>query len=444
MSYNGAGVFSITTAGQPVVTGTVISSTAFNALTADLATGLSTAITKDGQTTTTVRVPFAAGISSALVTDATSTTTGSITSAGGISCQKNLWVGTGAYIPNLGGANKIINGDMRIDQRNAGASVTPTTSAYTLDRWGFGASVTSKASIQQNAAAVTPPAGFTYYLGVTSLSSYSVGAAEQFAIYQSVEGLNCADLSWGGANAKSITISFWVRSSLTGSFGGAVRNSAVNRSYPFSYTISSANTWEQKTVTLAGDTSGTWLTTTGTGLVLSFGLGVGSTLSGTASAWAAGNYASVTSAVSVVGTNAATWYVTGVKLEVGSIATPFVPDDYAVSLEKCERYFQSWASDVQMSIAWGQTPNATSAQWYLALRTSMRGTPTLTTAGTISAYNPAIAIYTITPTLSNIDKTFGLVQLSSGTISGGAFVTGGSASIILNSSGAYIRLDAEL
>jgi hypothetical protein len=271
-----------------------------------------------------------------------------------------------------------------------------------------------------------------------------VAAGEYAILRQPIEGLNCADLNWGGANAKAVTLSFWVYSSLTGTFGGTLSNSAANRSYPFTYTISVASTWELKSITVAGDTTGTWLTTSGVGMQVNLGLGVGSTYNGTAGAWAAATYLSATGATSVIGTNAATWYMTGLKLEVGSIATPFVPDDYAVSLDKCERYFQSWASDVQMSIAWGQTPNATSAQWYLALRTSMRGTPTLTTAGTISAYNPAIAIYTITPTLSNIDKTFGLVQLSSGTISGGAFVTGGSASIILNSSGAYIRLDAEL
>ena len=104
MSYNGSGTFNINTAGQPVVTGTVISSTAFNALTADLGTGLSTAITKDGQTTATARIPFAAGINSSLVTDATSTTTGSIITAGGVGIAKALYVGTTA---NIAGASTL-------------------------------------------------------------------------------------------------------------------------------------------------------------------------------------------------------------------------------------------------------------------------------------------------------------------------------------------------
>ena len=235
--------------------------------------------------------------------------------------------------------NRIINGDMRIDQRNAGASVTPTASGYTLDRWRVGISVTSKFSVQQNAGAVTPPTGFINYLGITSLSAYSVGAAEQFQIAQRIEGLNIADLAWGTASAKTVTLSFWVRSSLTGTFGGALGNNAGNRSYPFSYIISSANTWEQKSITIAGETTGTWLTTNGVGINLLFGLGVGSTLSGTAGSWASTNYASATGATSVVGTNGATFYVTGVQLEVGSIATGFEYVDYTTQLVMCQRYY---------------------------------------------------------------------------------------------------------
>ena len=236
--------------------------------------------------------------------------------------------------------NRIINGDMRIDQRNSGASVTPTTSGYTLDRWRAGVSVTSKFSVQQNAGSVTPPSGFINYLGVTSLSAYTVGAAEQFQLGQRIEGLNMADLGWGTANAKTVTLSFWVRSSLTGTFGGSLTNSAGDRSYPFSYTISAANTWEYETITIAGDTTGTWLTTNGIGANLLFGLGVGSTLSGTAGAWAAANYASATGATSVVGTSGATFYITGVQLEVGSSATGFEYNDYGHQLIQCQRYYE--------------------------------------------------------------------------------------------------------
>jgi hypothetical protein len=230
---------------------------------------------------------------------------------------------------------------MVIDQRNAGASVTPATDTYTLDRWGYAASQASKFTVQQNAASVTPPAGFTNYLGATVASAVTIGAADFFWIQQFIEGYNIADLAWGTASAQSVTLSFWVRSSLTGTFGGALQNSANNRSYPFSFTISAANTWEYKTVTIAGDTTGTWLTTNGKGIRLSFGLGVGSDRTGTAGAWAAANYASATGATSVVGTAGATFYVTGVQFEAGTVASPFERRDYGRELIMCQRYYET-------------------------------------------------------------------------------------------------------
>ena len=232
--------------------------------------------------------------------------------------------------------NRIINGDMRVDQRNAGASVTPTNGQFSVDRWFYQVTQASKLTAQQSSTSAT---GFSNSILTTSSSAYSIVAADAFNLVQSIEGLNTADLSWGTASAQTITISFWVRSSLTGTFGGCVTNSALNRSYPFTYTILSANTFEQKTITIAGDTSGTWLTTNGVGLRVYFGLGVGSTYSGTAGAWAGANYFSATGATSVVGTSGATFYVTGVQLEVGTVATPFERQIYNAQLAQCQRYF---------------------------------------------------------------------------------------------------------
>ena len=240
----------------------------------------------------------------------------------------------------FGFKNRIINGAMVIDQRNAGASVTPTGGSYTLDRFYFSLSQASKLTSQQNAGAVTPPVGFTKYLGVTSSSAYTVGASEIFAVAQQIEGYNIADLAWGTASAATVTLSFWVRSSLTGTFGGVINNDGSSRSYVFSYTISSANTWEQKSVTIAGDTSGTWGSTNGTGINLRFGLGVGSTVSGTAGAWSGSTFYSVTGATSVVGTNGATFYITGVQLEKGTQATAFDYRPYGTELQLCQRYFE--------------------------------------------------------------------------------------------------------
>lgn len=236
--------------------------------------------------------------------------------------------------------NRIINGDMRIDQRNGGTSVTPTGDAYTLDRWSTWVYQSSKFSVQQNAGSVTPPVGFSNYLGITSTSAYSVPANEGFAITQKIEGYNVADLGWGAAGALTVTLSFWVRSSLTGTFGGAINNSAQSRSYPFNYQITLPNTWEYKTITIDGDTSGTWLTTNGTGFFVKFGLGVGSALSGTAGSWATANYASSTGATSVVGTSGATFYITGVQLEIGTVATPFEHRPIGVELALCQRYYE--------------------------------------------------------------------------------------------------------
>jgi hypothetical protein len=265
------------------------------------------------------------------------------TSSGGIAIDTSGHVTVdGVAYPSAGslsGRNRIINGDMRIDQRNAGASVTPTSDIYTLDRWIAVRSQASKFSVQQNTADAPTTQGFTHCMKVTSLSAYTVTSSDYFTINQSIEGLNIADLAWGTASAKSVTLSFWVRSSLTGTFGGVFNNSGATRSYPFTYTISAANTWEQKSITIAGDTSGTWLTTNGAGIEIRFGLGVGSSQSGTAGAWSGSTFLGATGATSVVGTSGATFYITGVQLEAGTVATPFERRSYGQELALCQRYF---------------------------------------------------------------------------------------------------------
>jgi len=252
--------------------------------------------------------------------------------------------------------NKLINGACVIDQRNAGASVTITNTAdvtYTLDRWAAYGSQSSKFSVQQNAGSVTPPVGFTNYLGATSASAYSVGASEFFYVQQRIEGFNTADLAWGTANAKTVTLSFQVYSSLTGTFGGSLINSSNNRSYPFSYSIPVANTWTSISVTIAGDTTGTWTTTNGTGINVSFNLGAGSTYLGTANTWAATRYYAPTGATSVVGTSGATWYATGIQIERGTSATGFEYRQYQQELALCQRYYEVGGYNVQAATSAG-------------------------------------------------------------------------------------------
>jgi len=275
--------------------------------------------------------------------------------------------------------NRIINGDMRIDQRNAGAS--GTANAYTVDRWNYTGTQASKGTWQQNAGSVTPPAGYTNYLGFTSSSSYSVLTGDTFLFNQAIEGYNIADLDWGTANAKTVTLSFWVRSSLTGTFGGALSNDPA-RSYAFSYTISAANTWEQKSITIVGDQSGTWNKTNSLGVVVRFGLGSGATYSGTAGAWTAGNLVQPTGTVSVVGTNGATFYITGVQLEQNTSATPFERRMYGTELALCQRYYQLVPQVCSATVALG-TGSRTGPY---SFKTTMRATP-VAAYSSVTAFN---------------------------------------------------------
>lgn len=288
--------------------------------------------------------------------------------------------------------NRIINGAMVIDQRNGGASISTSSGifTYTVDRWRTVYSQTGKFTLQQNQGSVTPPVGFVNYLGATSSSAYSVGSSELFVIQQLIEGYNIADLGWGTASAKPVTLSFQVYSSLTGTFGGSLQNNAANRSYPFSYSIPVANTWTTVSVTIAGDTTGTWLTTNGMGIQLSFSIGSGSALSGTAGSWAAGNYLSATGATSVVGTNGATFYITGVQLEVGSSATGFEYRQYQQELALCQRYYQVFYGSASGTPLLARN-NAAGANQGPALniwfKTSMRSAPTGAVLGTWGVTN---------------------------------------------------------
>jgi len=234
--------------------------------------------------------------------------------------------------------NKIINGDMRVSQYNSTNSVTPANAAYVIDRYAVLATTASKISFQQ----VTTPAlaSFSNSLLMTSLSAYSIGASDTFGIWQRVEGYNMSDLAWGTASAKTVTLSFWVYSSVSGTFGGSIMNQGFTRCYPFSYSIASINTWQQISITIAGDTSGTWLTTNGVGMQVSFSVSTGATFSATAGSWTSGQYYSATGATtSWIGTNGATFNITGIQLEQGSVATPFERPLIGKQIADCQRYY---------------------------------------------------------------------------------------------------------
>ena len=369
----------------------------------------------------------------------------SISGTGGVTFNDNSVQDTAAT--GFGFKSKTINGAMVIDQRNAGASVTQTTSnLYVVDRFSVAGTVTSKFTAQQNAGAITPPAGFINYLGLTSSSAYTVGAGENYIMLHRVEGTNISDLGWGTANAQTVTLSFWVRSSLTGTFGGSLKNSASDRSYPFSYTISSANTWEQKSITIAGDTTGTWLTTTGIGISIIFSMGTGSTLSGTAGAWAAANYTGATGATSVVGTSGATFYITGVQLEKGSTATSFDYRPYGTELALCQRYYQKLiAQTTNTDIGTGFCASTTQYRTYLMYPVVMRTNPTaLEQSGTAADYVVGIAGTTVTSSSVPVFLSASAQNIAVAfTVASGLTAGQGGAARFANTS-SYLAWSAEL
>ena len=332
------------------------------------------------------------------VTSAGATVTGTLSATGAVTLTGSL------NTPNtFGFKNRIINGGMVIDQRNAGASVALTSAAkFITDRFAVRTVTGTGNTAIQSTTATT---GFVNSLLVTIGTGASPAANENNYILQSIEGFNIADLGWGTANAKTVTLSFQVRSSLTGTFGGALRNSAGDRSYPYTYTISSANTWTPVSVTIAGDTSGTWLTNNGEGIGVFFDLGTGSTFQGTAGAWAATDYRAATGCVKLVSTSSANIYITGVQLEKGSTATSFDFRDYGRELIMCQRYalmIKNGTTSIDR-FGLGSTVNATAVQMLIQHPVAFRATPTLTTTGTAADYQ----VYSTAVTACNAAPTLG-------------------------------------
>lgn len=280
------------------------------------------------------------------------------------------------------GRNRLINGAMMIDQRNNGASVTYPGSTsvgselYVIDRWLGNSTGSTRFSMQRSTVA---PAGFTNSILITTTTAGTPGANDFCYFAQSIEGFNVADLGFGTANASSVTVSFWVSSSLTGNFGASLANAAANRRYPFSFTINAANTFEKKSVTIPGDTAGTWLTDNGIGLKLNFDLGSGTNNKGTANAWAASTAVSPTGSVNLVATNGATLYLTGVQLEKGAAASDFDFRSYTTELQLCQRYYlKSRAFTNYAPVGVGRAWSSTNGNAPFPLPVTMRANPTVT------------------------------------------------------------------
>jgi hypothetical protein len=378
----------------------------------------------------------------------TADTTGVLVIQTGVTPTTALTVGSdqsvtfaqAANLPNtFGFKNRLINSAMVIDQRNAGASVSATAGGqYFLDRWSCGISAGSKFTVQQSS---TAPAGFNQSSLITSSTAWSLGASDDATYYQYIEGYNIADLGFGSASASTVTLSFWVRSSLTGTFGGILSNTST-RFYPFTYTINAANTFEQKTITIAGDTSGTWLTTTGIGLQVAFSLAAGSSKVGTAGAWTGvAAYQGATGQTNILATNGATWYVTGVQLEKGSTATSFDYRPYGTELQLCYRYYYFLGGETAYQ-------NINTCVWYgagdavgqFSYPVAMRANPTMAKSGTWATLGGGGAV---AQTLSNDQITTKNVQLG---FTGGSGGTSGQATTLRasNDTGLRLTFSAEL
>ena len=340
--------------------------------------------------------------------------------------------------------NRIINGDMRIDQRNAGAAVSNpgNSTVYLVDRWNQREDTAAQLSFQRVSDG---PAGFVNSMKVTvTTADASIGASDYSVFRQFIEGTNTADLGWGSASAKTITLSFWVKSSVTGTYGGRLANDAVNRIYVFTYTISTADTWEYKTITIAGDTSGTWLTDTSIGIRVDFCLTAGTDWSGSAGSWGSTNYFTVTGNTPLISTLNATWYITGVQLEVGSVATPFERRDYGTELSLCQRYYYRITADNGSPFAGGYSQATTSFRLLVPFQTTMRTSPSaLEQTGTAGNYQVFVAGNTVCNSVPTfINATAFASQVAFPVASGLTVGNGGQGRSA--ATGAFLGFSAEL
>ena len=305
--------------------------------------------------------------------------------------------------------NRLINSAMVIDQRNAGATLTLSgSSQFAVDR--FVASKDTAGATCTAQRSTTSTTGFVNSFLWTTTTGATSGASDESVIWQNIEGYNVADLAWGTASAATVTLSFWVRSSLTGTFGVSFRSPSGSRNYVGSYTINSANTFEYKTVTVAGDTTGTWATDNSTGLRITWDMGCGTSKSTTAGSWGAGNLPGLTGGVKVSQNTGATWYITGVQLEKGSTATSFDYRPYGTELQLCQRYYEITSAYLMSSEGYysgggfGIYKNATYAS-------AKRTTPTVTVPTPSSSSN--INANPVARTQST--DSFGLFAVNSGT-----------------------------
>jgi hypothetical protein len=346
----------------------------------------------------------------------------------------------------FGMRNRIINGDMRIDQRNGGSAVTVNTvGIFSVDRWANIARATGGGvySAQQVSDA---PTGYSNSLKLTVTTvDTSLGTNDYYFSWQKIEGFNTADLLFGTASAKTVTLSFWVKSNITGQFSAFLTNSAESYSQPFAYTINAANTWERKTLTFTGATAGTWVgATNGVGLIVGFGLANGTSLQGTSGAWAAASYYGSTGDVNWMATLSNTFQYTGVQLEVGSQATSFDFRSIGTELALCQRYFYQMAKGTNIPLGISACTGTTDLRGCLWFPVYMRTSPSMTSVSGTGYYR----IYTgaANQQFTNIGSDLpGPQSWAFGSVTGLSGVTTGHAGIVLtDNANSNLSFSAEL
>ena len=339
-----------------------------------------------------------------------------------------------------GRRNLAINGDMRIAQRGASAvTINSGSATYRLDR--FYASGASSAGVFTVEQSTDTPTDFKNSLKVTvTTADSSIGSTTNYRVNQNIEGQNISHLNYGSSDAKTVTLSFYVKSSLTGTFGGKLGNSARDRSHPFTYTISSANTWEQKTVTITGDTSGTWLDTNGIGFELVWSIGAGSSRLGTAGSWAGVRYDGASGQTNIIATNSSTWLITGVQLEVGDSASDFEHRSFGEELHLCKRYYESkyYRAGTYASAAFAFS--TTTGRFGIDFLPK-RANASVTFSGSVSVYKDGGSNAGATYSADAVGTRQLRVDVS---LTGGATMSAGSAFGAYMEGDWYVLIDAEL
>jgi hypothetical protein len=295
--------------------------------------------------------------------------------------------------------NLIINGDMRIAQRATSVSGSNGGGYTVCDRWNLFDNSGSVNIAQSSTVPATT--GFGNSLQFTVNSTGTLSSTSVFTPNQQIEGFNSVQLLWGTSNAKSITVSFWCRSSVTGTYGIFVRNSSANRFYATSFDVSVANTWRYVTATIPGDTAGTWIgATNGIGLTVGITLRAGSSRTGTTGVWSGSTVYAPTTQVDWHGVAGATFYFTGFQVEEGKVATDFEHRSYGEELALCQRYYYKFRCANQEWIY--NEGNAATNKWHqIYIGHPMRANPSvdvtdLTTGGSVSGMS-GVTISSISP-----------------------------------------------